>query len=94
MSFGLKLKLKKINIKFLNWMAGDGFSMPEMDLKSQCVYNYCKSILKEENVPVIQAYEKILEELIKEYPSSCSRKDAAECYVTAMEWVHDMKGDK
>lgn len=93
MSFGLKLKLKKINIKFLNWMAGDGFSMPEMDLKTQCVYNYCKSILKGENIPAVQAYEKILEELIKKYPSN-SREDAAKSYVTAMEWVHDMKGDK
>lgn len=93
MSFGLKLKLKKVYIKFLNWMAGDGFSMPEMDLKSQCVYNYCKSILREENIPVIQAYEKILEDLIIKYPSS-SRKDVAQSYVSAMEWVHDMKGDK
>ena len=93
MSFGLKLKLKKIYIKFLNWIAGDGFSIPEMDLKSQCVYNYCKSILKGENIPTVQAYEKILEELIKKYPSN-SREDAAKSYVTAMEWVHDMKGDK
>lgn len=93
MSFGLKLKLKKLYIKFLNWMSGDGFSMPEMDLKSQCIYNYCKSILKEENIRPIQAYEKILEDLIIKYPSS-SRKDAAQSYVSAMEWVHDMKGDK
>lgn len=83
----IKMNFDKLHIKFLNWMNGNGFKMPKADPKEHCMYNYCKSIANDEVISPIQAYEDKINGLIKKFPKA-TRKDIAENYVVAMEWVY------
>ena len=83
----LSLLVDKLHIRFLQLMNGKGFTMPDPDPKSYCMYNYCKSIANDEVISPIQAYEDKINELIKKFPKA-TRKDIAENYVVAMEWVY------
>lgn len=83
----IKMNFDKLHIKFLNWMNGNGFKIPKPNPKEQCMYNYYKSIVNDEAISPIQAYEDKINELIKKFPEA-TRKDIAENYVAAMEWMY------
>ena len=83
----MKMNFDKLYIKFLNWMNGDGFKMPKPNPKEQCMYNYYKSIANDEAISSIQAYEDEINRLIKKFPKA-TRKDIAENYVIALEWIY------
>lgn len=78
--------LKKIYIKFLNWRAGNGFTIPDPGPFECCMYKYCKSILENKNINKIQGYENKIAKSIEKFPEA-TRKDVAEQYIKALEWV-------
>ena len=82
----LKLLFDKLHIRFLRLMNGNGFTMPDPDPKTYCMYNYCKSILNGET-DTFQAYEDEINRLIKRYPKA-TRKDVAEKYIEVLEWIY------
>ena len=82
----LGLLVDKLHIRFLQLMNGKGFTMPDPDPKSYCMYNYCKSIINGET-NTIQAYEDEINKLIKKHPKA-TRNDVAEMYIEALEWVY------
>lgn len=79
--------LRKLYVKFLNWINGNGFDMPDPDPKTHCMYDYCKTIANNEMVNQIQAYEEEIIRLGKKYPKA-TRNDIARTYVEAIEWVY------
>ena len=82
----LKLLFDKLHIRFLRLINGNGFTMPDPDPKTYCMYNYCKSILNCET-DTFQAYEDEINRLIKRYPKA-TRKDVAEKYIEVLEWIY------
>ena len=82
----LKLLFDKLHIRFLRLINGNGFTMPDPDPKTYCMYKYCKSILNGET-DTFQAYEDEINRLIKRYPKA-TRKDVAEKYIEVLEWIY------
>ena len=82
----LKLLFDKLHIRFLRLINGKGFTMPDPDPKTYCMYNYCKSILNGET-DTFQAYEDEINRLIKKYPKA-TRNDVAEKYIEVLEWIY------
>lgn len=78
---------RKLYIKFLNWINGNGFEMPNANPKTHCMYNYCKAIANNEMINQIQAYEDEIIRLGKKHPEA-TRNDIARIYVEAIEWVY------
>ena len=89
---GLYLRLSKFRVKLCRWLNGEGFTMPEMDQKTYCMYNYCKSMLNGEDITPIHAYEVEIERLRKKHPIG-TREDVLLGYISGIEWVYG-KGDK
>ena len=83
----IRINFNKLYIKFLNWMNGNGFKMPKANLKDRYMYNYCKSIVNDETISPIQAYEDKINELIEKFPKA-TRKHIAENYIIAMERIY------
>ena len=83
----IEIWLRKLQIKTIRLINGDGFTMPEIDPKERYMYNYCKSILNNENIDKIQAYENELKELMEKYPKT-TREDVAAVYIEALDWVY------
>ena len=82
----LSLLFDKLYIRFLQLMNGKGFTMPDPDPKSYCMYNYCKSIINGEN-KIIQAYEDEINRLIKKHPKA-TRNDVANIYIEVLECIY------
>ena len=82
----LSILFDKLHIRFLRLMNGKGFTMPNPDPKSYCMYNYCKSILNGET-NTIQAYEDEINRLIKKH-SKATRNDVAKIYIEVLESIY------
>ena len=83
----IKFYFDKLQLKFLNWLSGNGFRMPEPTLKDQCMYNYYKSIAEGREISKIDAYEKKLEELMEKFPKATREVCAGE-YVKALKLIY------
>ena len=77
----------KLKIKFFNWIRGGGFKIPKANPTLHCMYNYCKSIVNEEVIYQIQAYEDKITEIKEKYPKA-TRKEIAKTYIEALEWIY------
>lgn len=75
--------LKKLELKFLRFLNGDGFTMPKPDPKTECMYNYCKAIANDSLVVEIDSYEKELKKWMDKHPG-VERKECAEIYMEAI----------
>ena len=83
----IEIWLRKLHIKTIRFINGDGFTMPEVDPKERCMYNYCKLIINNEEIDKIQAYEDEIKEVMEEYPK-VTRENVANIYVKSLEWVY------
>ena len=83
----LSMWFNKLQIKFLMWQKGEGFTMPSPYPQESCMYRYCKSILNNEEYTKIEAYENKIKNLIDKYPKS-TKEDIAKNYIEALEWVY------
>lgn len=83
----LSMWFNKLQIKFLMWQKGEGFTMPSPYPQESCMYRYCKSILNDEEYTKIEAYENKIKNLIDKYPKS-TKEDIAKNYIEALEWVY------
>ena len=83
----IEIWFRKLQIKTIRFINGDGFTMPEIDPKERCMYNYCKSIINNEEIDKIQSYENELKEVMAKYPK-VTRRDVANVYVESLEWVY------
>ena len=75
---------KKLKLKFIMWMNGEGFKMPDPIPKVYCMYNYYKAISNGEEQTIINAYENEIKLLTDKCPN-ISREEAAKAYVKAFE---------
>lgn len=83
----IKMNFDKLYIKFLNWMNGEGFKMPDPIPKVYYMYNYYKSISNGENQTIINAYENEIKLLTDKCPN-ISREEVARSYVKAFEQAY------
>ena len=83
----LSIWFNKLQIKFLMWKKGEGFTMPSPYPQESCMYRYCKSILNGEEYTKIEAYENKIKNLIDKYPKS-TKEGLAKSYSEALELVY------
>ena len=86
MRFSITTWLKKLHIKFLNWRAGNGFTVPDPEPFQRLMYKYCHLIVNDEEFDKIQCYEDEITKLIEKFPEA-TREIAAKEYIEALEWV-------
>ena len=86
MRFSIIPWLKKLHIKFLNWRAGNDFTIPGPEPFELCMYKYCQQIVNNENFDKIQCYEDEITKLIEKFPRA-TREIVAMEYIEALEWV-------
>lgn len=84
----IEIWFNKLEIKFLNWRAGNGFKMPKAKPKEHCLYNYCRSIANGEIIHKISFYEEELQRLIERCNCEITRENVAKMYMEALEWVY------
>lgn len=86
MKFSITTWFKKTYVKFLNWRAGNGFTVPEPEPFQRYMYKYCQQIVNDEEFDKIQCYEDEIANLIEMFPKA-TREIAAKEYIEALEWV-------
>ena len=82
----------KLKIKCMRWIDGKGFTMPEPNPRTVCMYNYCKEIVNKTLDAPIWAYEDEIQGLMKKFPNiKREREDIAKIYMEALEGLYGKK---
>lgn len=84
----LSIWFNKLQIKFLMWRRGKGFTMPSPYPLEICMYNYCKSIINDKEYAKIEAYENKINSYIERFAKTSTKKDVAKYYIEALELVY------